>query len=193
MTLDVAVIETERLVLVSLSPEAIDALLEGDRARAEEVTGVRIPDGWPDENVERFLRYRRGQLAEDPAEQQWLVRAITLREEGRPMVGSAGFHGRPGRNSAGNPNALEVGYSIFPEYRGRGFATEAARGLLEWAQRERGIRDFVASVQPGNEPSLAVVRKLGFTRTGEHMDEIDGLELVVELRLDSSRARGPDP
>ena len=171
-------------MLVSLGPDAIDALLAGARARAEELTGVRIPSWWPEESTVRFLRYRRGQLERDPAEQAWLLRAVTLREEPGEMIGTAGFHGPPGRNSARNPEAVEVGYAIFPEFRGRGYATEAARGLLEWAERERGIRRFVASVRPDNEPSLAVVRKLGFTHTGEHMDEIDGLELVFELGVD---------
>jgi hypothetical protein len=31
-------------------------------------------------------------------------------------------------------------------------------------------------------PSLAIIRKLGFVRTGEHIDPEDGLEHVFELR-----------
>ena len=46
---------------------------------------------------------------------------------------------------------------------------------------ERGIRHFIACTQPDNEPSLAIIRRLGFTQTGEAMDEEDGLELVFEL------------
>ena len=46
---------------------------------------------------------------------------------------------------------------------------------------ERGVKRFVASVAPSNEPSLAIVRKLGFVQTGERMDDEDGLELVFEL------------
>jgi len=36
-------------------------------------------------------------------------------------------------------------------------------------------------VSPDNEPSLNLVRKLGFAQTGSQIDEIDGLELVFEL------------
>ena len=81
---------------------------------------------------------------------------------------------------------------MFPEHRGRGYATEAAAALIAWA-RGQGVARFVASVAPANAPSLAIVRKLGFVRTGEQWDDEDGLELVFEL--DASRsaegAKGP--
>jgi ribosomal-protein-alanine N-acetyltransferase len=103
-----------------------------------------------------------------------------LRSEGQ-MVGHAGFHGPPGVNGPAKADAVEVGYTVFPEFRGQGFATEAARALLDWAAERHGIRSFIASVAPNNEPSLAIVRKLGFVQTGEQWDEEDGLELVFEL------------
>jgi L-amino acid N-acyltransferase YncA len=46
---------------------------------------------------------------------------------------------------------------------------------------ERGVRHYLASATPDNEPSLAIIRKLGFRQTGEAIDEEDGLELVFEL------------
>ena len=45
----------------------------------------------------------------------------------------------------------------------------------------RGLGRFVASVAPDNAPSLAIIRKLGFVRTGEHIDSEDGLEQVFQL------------
>jgi RimJ/RimL family protein N-acetyltransferase len=41
----------------------------------------------------------------------------------------------------------------------------------------------VASVSPDNAASLAVVRRLGFVKTGEEVDEVDGLEWVHTLEL----------
>jgi RimJ/RimL family protein N-acetyltransferase len=104
------------------------------------------------------------------------------------MIGHAGYHGPPGINSTQNPDAVEFGYRIFPPYRGRGYATEAARMLMDLAEQRAGIRHFVLSVGPKNEPSLAIIRKLGFIRTGEHMDEEDGRELVFELKRDGGAA-----
>ncbi len=97
------------------------------------------------------------------------------------MVGHAGFHGPPGVNGLRKREAVELGYTVFPPFRGRGYATEAASALLAWARKEHGVSRFVASVAPGNDPPLAIVRKLGFVQTGERWDDEDGVELVFEL------------
>jgi [ribosomal protein S5]-alanine N-acetyltransferase len=173
-------IRSRRLDLVSLSPAIIESLLDGRRDAAAGLVGATLPDDWPGRADVGFLRLRLRQMRQDAEVEPWLVRALVLREPGRPMVGHAGFHGPPGVNGPRHPDAVEVGYNVFPPYRGRGLATEAVVALMEWALAERGVHRFVASVAPGNEPSLAIVRRLGFVQTGEQWDEEDGLELVFE-------------
>jgi RimJ/RimL family protein N-acetyltransferase len=51
--------------------------------------------------------------------------------------------------------------------------------MLDWAG-ERGVHRFIASVRPDNAASLGLVRGFGFVQTGTQMDDIDGLELVLE-------------
>jgi [ribosomal protein S5]-alanine N-acetyltransferase len=172
----VAPIRSERLELVSLSPETIDALL------ARSLVGFAVPAGWPDDGDASFLRLRADQMRRSPDWQEWLVRAVVLRGDGEPMIGHAGFHGPPGINGRQAADAVELGYTIFEPWRGRGYATEAAQALIGWARAEHGIGRFIASVAPGNEPSLAIVRKLGFVAAGTQWDEEDGEELVFELR-----------
>jgi RimJ/RimL family protein N-acetyltransferase len=177
---EVPPIVTRRLELVSMSPAFLVQLLDGSRADAERLLGASVPAEWPDDHDAGFLRLRLGQMGRDPSRQEWAVRALVFPEPVRRMVGHAGFHGPPGVNGKRNPAAVEIGYTVFPEYRGRGLASEAAEALVRWAREERGVREFVASVAPGNDPSLAIVRKLGFVHTGEQWDEEDGLELVFE-------------
>jgi RimJ/RimL family protein N-acetyltransferase len=43
------------------------------------------------------------------------------------------------------------------------------------------VSRFIASVSPTNEPSLRLIANLGFVRTGEQWDELDGEEYVFEL------------
>jgi RimJ/RimL family protein N-acetyltransferase len=178
-----SVIATERLDLVLLTPFLGD-LVEGRGAPI----AAEIPDWWPNAHDLGFLRYRRDQAARDPGAGDWLVRAVVLRET-REMIGHAGFHGPPGVNALKDEGAVEMGYTVFPPHRGRGYASEAVRGLIRWAGEERGIRTFVASVGPENEPSLAIVRKLGFVHVGEHWDDEDGRELEFRLDLPGTAAR----
>ena len=168
-------IETERLRLVWLTADAMDALVAG---RRDELP-YAVPPDWPDEHDARFLRLRLRQLRQDPSRADWGVAAIVLGESGE-MIGHIGFHGPPGVNARREQDAVELGYTVFPDHRRRGFATEAVRGLLGYA-REHGIHRFVASVGPENEPSLRLVRGLGFVAVGRHWDEEDGEELELEL------------
>jgi ribosomal-protein-alanine N-acetyltransferase len=164
-----------------MSPSFIEAALDGRREKAAALAGIELADEWPGEDDRGLLKLRLRQMHADPAVQEWLVRAVTLRRAGRPMVGHAGFHGPPGTNATGRADAVELGYTVFPDHRGRGYATEVAEAMMDWAAREHAIRRFMASVSPENAPSLAIVRKLGFEQTGEQWDELDGLELVFEL------------
>ena len=179
--MSIPTIQSERLDLVSMAPAFLLASLEGRLDEAECLLGAEVPQDWPGDR-ERTVRWRLDDLAVNPAAQPWLLRAIVLRAPERRMIGHVGFHDPPGPE-----RKVEVGYSVWPEYRRLGYAQEAVEALFAWAEREHGIRRFVASVGPWNAPSLGLVRKLGFVQTGVHLDEYDGEELVFEL----DRRTGP--
>ena len=107
----------------------------------------------------------------------WYVYAIVL--EGR-MIGHIGFHGPPGSNARKDPEAVEIGYTVFSDFRRKGYATEAVRALIGWT-REQGVERIIASIEPDNAPSLALVRRFGFREVGRHWDDEDGEELEFEL------------
>jgi RimJ/RimL family protein N-acetyltransferase len=159
-----------------MSPAFMQASLDGDLARAAALIGAALPPDWPGATG-RTMRLRLRQLATDPASQPWLLRAMVLRAPERTVVGHIGFHAPPDPRGA-----VEVGYTVLPEYRRRGLAFEAVQALFAWAGREHGVQQFIASVSPTNQPSLNLVRKLGFQQTGAQWDEEDGEELVFELK-----------
>jgi [ribosomal protein S5]-alanine N-acetyltransferase len=161
-----------------MTPEFVEAILDDRRAEAAALLDVELPDEFPSEGERGFLGMRLRQMSEDERFQTWCPHAVVL--EGR-MIGHAGYHGPPGSNSAQKPEAVEYGYKIFPDHRGRGYATQAAVMLMDLAEERAGVRHFVLSVSPENDPSLAIVRKLGFVRTGEQIDEEDGLEHIFEF------------
>ena len=171
------------LDLVLLDAAVLDALLSGDRERAEGLVGFSFPVGFPDQGEVEMLRFRREQLEATPSWGPWLVRAIVDRDRGM-LVGVATFHGPPGINDLAAPGAAEIGYVIRAENRNRGYATEATRALQAWAREQHGVTHFVAGVAPDNLPSLRVLNKLGY----EHTGIIDDGELIFDLHLDFGTA-----
>jgi RimJ/RimL family protein N-acetyltransferase len=174
-------IQTERLDLVPLSAAGLEACLTSP-ATLGDLIGASVPDGWPDEHDRWFLEYRLGQLRHDPGTAPWLARVIVLRDD-KAMIGHAGFHGPPNERGA-----VEIGYTVFGPYRRRGFALESVKALMEWARTAHGIGHFIASVSPTNAPSLALVAKLGFVKTGTQWDERDGEETVFEVKTPPAHA-----
>jgi len=171
---------TPRLLLRTMSASFLDASLADDLTAAQALIGLRVPAAWFGEKA--LMELRLEDLENDPAYQDWSLRAIGLRST-REMVGYLGFHSRP------NPaylqllvaDAIELGYTVFPPYRGRGFATEAVIGLIGWAHRAANIGNFVVSISPDNQPSRAIAARLGFRRIGEHIDEDDVVEEIFLL------------
>jgi RimJ/RimL family protein N-acetyltransferase len=60
---------------------------------------------------------------------------------------------------------VEVGWHFHPDSWGNGYATESARGAIDKGFAE-GLSEIVAVVLPGNDPSVAVTRRLGMEPTG---------------------------
>jgi RimJ/RimL family protein N-acetyltransferase len=170
------VIRGTSLDLVLLSGGLIDALLADDLRRARQLAEFAFPDELARDC--EWMSMRRNQVLADSAWEPWSVRAMVLRDEQR-MVGFTSFHGPPGINSTGAPGAAEVGYTVFPEFRRQGYATETCRTMLDWARREHDVRHFISSIEPSNGPSIRIVEKLGFTPLGLMLDG----ESIFELRI----------
>jgi RimJ/RimL family protein N-acetyltransferase len=94
-----------------------------------------------------------------------------------------------------------IAYEVFPEYWGRGLATEACRCMIEWLIDALGVRQFAAEVDSLNGASLRLLERLGFQRVAlrEAADEFKGhVSDEWTLRLDAAwvardRAQQPLP
>jgi RimJ/RimL family protein N-acetyltransferase len=58
----------------------------------------------------------------------------------------------------------ELGWTLDPAYRGRGYATEAVRALVDLAFGPLGLRRVYAMCFSGNEPSWRLMERLGMRR-----------------------------
>jgi [ribosomal protein S5]-alanine N-acetyltransferase len=176
---DDAVISTERLEMPLLSLSQLDRLAAGDRLSVAAELGANLPRNWLDE-VRWLAGMRAQQIRLRPVDAPWLLRPILRRavHGNLEAVGYLNFHAAPDESGM-----VEVGYTLLPDARGHGYASEAVRAAFEWATRVHGIHRFRASVSPDNERSLNLIAKLGFRQTGDQWDDEDGLELVFELDL----------
>ncbi len=161
-----------------MTPEFLKASILGDNAAAEKYLGATLPSFWPD--IKKVLTLRFHQLQDDPTLQPWLLRGICHKETGA-MIGHIGFHTAP------NPDyltpwiteAIEFGFTVFPDYRRMGYATEASKALMQWARNIHNVSKFVLTISPDNAPSQNLAASLGFKHIGSHVDDEDGSEDIL--------------
>ena len=147
-------IETERLVLRCWDPRDAPLLHEAIGASLDE---LRPWMPWAadeprtlDERVELLRAFRgRFDLGED------FPYAIFSPDESR-VLGGTGLHTRVGEG------ALEIGYWIRSDSQGSGLATEASAALTRVALQVCGADRVEIHVEPANERSASIPRRLGF-------------------------------
>lgn len=168
---EVPTIETPRLRLRGPRPSDVDAVLAW---LGDPIAMRYVGDGRPRSRVEaaHFLA-ASADAFETRGVGFWLVtlapEELTARGaeelEDRP-IGDVGIWPIPrsGRRGFRGPE-LELGYRFATLHHGRGYATEAARAVLEHA-RDRGLSPSVAVTHPDNAASRRVLEKLGFAFEG---------------------------
>ena len=86
-------------------------------------------------------------------------------------------------------SALEIGYSMMPEYWGHGYMYEACEAVIEEGKRALGAKRIIAGVFIDNPASLRLLHKLGFTAARTHeewfsmgrMEKAKGVTLTLEI------------
>ncbi len=90
---------------------------------------------------------------------------VILIKSGSIFLGEIGLNLAPERF-----RMAEIYYNLVPDRWGRGFATEAARRILDFAFYELNLHRIIAGVATGNTGSIRVLEKLGMKREGMHRD-----------------------
>jgi len=85
------------------------------------------------------------------------------------LIGLCSFTGPPTAEGM-----VEIAYGIAPGYQGRGYATEAARAIVDYAFASGRVRSIQAHTLPEQNASTRVLLKCGFTLSGEFIHPTDG-------------------
>jgi [ribosomal protein S5]-alanine N-acetyltransferase len=155
-------IRTKRLRLIPVEPRHKRAFADGIAELAASL-GVSVPDGWP-QFPEAFLppANQVSEILETGAWGGYFFVDPAL----ATVVGNGGFHGLP--NAGG---VAEVGYEVAPQYRNRGYATEAVRGLVQFAFEDARVSRIVAHTLAEKNASNAVLERVGMVFAGELVND----------------------
>jgi RimJ/RimL family protein N-acetyltransferase len=165
-----AVLETERLVLRAPHLEDVKAVatLANDRRIAEMTT--RIPHPYSLADAAAFV----SAVGENDGAATF---AITL--DGKRLIGFCGVEPRR--------DGPELGYWLGVAYWGHGYATEAARAVIDHAFTTLGCERLVSGARVSNPASRRVLEKCGFQWTGVGLYRIRAINSsapIDRFRLD---------
>jgi [ribosomal protein S5]-alanine N-acetyltransferase len=163
-------ITTRRLQLVPFSPPQLLALIDGTQ-QFEQQFGMPAAEGLReffvvgDVSADWLSQLRSA----PPIADLWRFGFAVVGVESNSVIGTAGFKG-----PADEQGIVEIAYGIAPASQGRGYATEAASALVEFAFRHDDIRLVRAHTLPEANASTRVLTRCGFRHCGEVIDPDDG-------------------
>jgi RimJ/RimL family protein N-acetyltransferase len=155
------ILETPRLILRRLLPEDLDSLFAL----------------YSDPEIRRYFPEGTLTYEETREELEWFLNGhprhpelglwATIHKESSQFIGRCGLlpwtiDGRP---------EVEVAYLLAKEYWGQGLATEAAQGILDYGFEQLGLSRLICMIDPGNQASINVARRIGMTFEREAEDE----------------------
>ncbi len=162
---------TPRLELVAGTSELARAEMKDFPAFAA-LLDVPIPENWPPplnhENSQRHFLSSMEEATQNDA--GWNLWFCILRHP-RVLLGNIGFKGVP------IDGVVEIGYSVLEAHHRKGYCTEAARALIDWAFKSPRVNSLTALTLPELLPSIRVMEKCGLTFTGDGPIE-DGMKTV---------------
>ena len=161
-------IETPNLLLIPCELSHFEAILT-DHAELASLLGVSLADEWLGfPAAQEAMRPCYEYLKANPSVLGWWTYLFIHGADHR-LIGVGGFKGRP--NAEG---VVEIGYALAPVYRGRGLATEAARGMMKYAFSHREVSRVEAHTLAEKNASVRVLEKLGMKYVGAVSDPKDG-------------------
>ncbi|QFU22366.1 GNAT family N-acetyltransferase [Shewanella eurypsychrophilus] len=102
---------------------------------------------------------------------------LVERKESGEAIGLCGLVKRPQLDEP------DLGYAFLPAFWGKGYAIESSLAVVEYSKR-LAISQLLGIVSPGNDPSIAVLEKLGMVFDSVlHWDEDDSEVLLYRLNI----------
>jgi [ribosomal protein S5]-alanine N-acetyltransferase len=151
-----AILITKRL----LFRRHVIADMEAFCAMEQDAEVRKFVGGYPrqrDDAERRFMNTLQPHLNDRLA--MW---ATILKDENK-YIGRCGVYQHFNNKNEPVKDEGALAYYIARKYWGNGYATEAGKAFVDFGFDELKLKRIVTSIQAGNEASVSVIKKLGFT------------------------------
>jgi RimJ/RimL family protein N-acetyltransferase len=145
-------LQTDRLKVVLQTRQEVERMIEA----MSEYERAQVSADW--------LARMRATKAADP----WVHAFRVVHRDTGSVVGSCSFKGPP------VDGVVEIAYGIHPDHERKGYASEVAQALVDYAFRREEVRLVRAHTLPDAVGSKRVLMKCGFRYVGEAVDPEDG-------------------
>jgi RimJ/RimL family protein N-acetyltransferase len=155
-------IETERLILRRFRDSDLVPFVA--YRNDPEVARYQSWDSFDEGEARAFIREVGSAQPGVPG--QWFQFAVESKETG-DLVGDCAL-----QVDGQEPYRAEIGFTLAQEHQGKGFASEAVARLLDYAFDDLGLHRVVAIADCRNEPSWALLERVGLRREGHFLQSI---------------------
>lgn len=160
-------IETNRLRLVRWNEDLFQAILDNNLVKLGELLDCETPKQWTTfADMSDALPFFYEEFKKNG---NYWGSFFTVHKADRQLLGTCGFKGGPNQT-----DRVEIGYEIHEAYRQQGLASEAAQGLVDFALGHAEIKRVWAHTLAHENPSVSLLKKLGFQFVGLFNDPEDG-------------------
>lgn len=174
-------LQSERLIFRQI--EESDTPLIAEIMRDEGVQKV-WEHYFSDEDVKEWIeRRQRGY------QNNGIDYLLAIDKETKEAVGQIGLL----KGNIDGEDIWEIGYILRSRYYGKGYATEGAKAMAEYAFNTLHIAKIVCDIRPVNKASIAVARRIGMVETGIFVKVYRGMEmphLIFELKKELWKGKG---
>lgn len=156
--------ETENLILITFTAEMMIEILNGKKFIEHQNKSYAIANGWPISAYKNLFPYKISRFQSHPVEESY--EGIIIHKFDELVIGDMGFKGGPDERGV-----MEIGYSMVPEYQGRGYATEMGRAFCDWGYRNPSVKKITATCSIYNKASIRVLERIGMIKVKEEIEK----------------------
>lgn len=154
-------IKTSRLLLQPCMVAHLTALMAADNS-FEKTFQLQVMEGYLE--FPEALPSMLARLGSSDFDSKW-GSYLFIHSTDQTLIGMGGFKANPDEDGM-----IELGYGIANDYRGHGYATEAAQGLIQFAFQHEQVRKVWAHTLAEVNASGGVLQKCGMKLIAE-LDE----------------------